>query len=354
MPSERKIMMSTARIVEVSFGTPPLVKMAEFANRFVADPGGDGVAQVIRNSAISTKGMALDVFLEDPRRWPTQRRMERSLTEARRLGKQVVSQALTRVALRPNEIGLWATHSTTTHSAPGLDALALQLGMRENVEILSLGPMGCYAALPALSTCANWVAVHQRPAVLLAVDVFSPHLQPPPYDTEAAVIATLFGDGAAAVVLLPGTPGLPGLDIVDAEQITVPAHADDLQVHVGDLGVRIALRPSMPDIVASAAGAPVSALLARHGLGWTDVTWWAIHPGGRRILDRLQNALGLPEASMAVARGAMRDCGNTAGPAVLGVLERLQAISPLGPGQNGVALAFGPGATVWSLLLRGV
>lgn len=337
----------------LAFRTPPLVKMEEFGNLLAGDAGSDAVAQVVRNSAIVTKGMAVNAFLEDPRRWSAGQRMDRSLTEARRLGRETIVQALGRAGLGPGEIGLLATATTTTHSAPGLDALAVDLGMRPNVQLLSLGPMGCYAALPALSACANWVAVNRRPAVLLAVDLFSPHLQPPPYDKEAAVVLTLFGDGAAAVVLLPGTPDQPGLDIVDVEQLTVPAYADDLQVHVGDLGMRIRLAPTMPDVVAAAVAEPAQALLDRHGIGWDEPVWWAVHPGGRRILDRVAETLGLPESSVAVARGAMRDYGNTAAPAVLGVVERLQRARPLGPGQHGVALAFGPGATIWSLLLRG-
>ena len=346
-------MMSAARIVEVSFQTPPLVDMAEFGGLFAADPGGDAVAQVIANSAIATKGMAVNAFVEDPRSWSTGRRMDRSLVEARALGARTISRALADAGLHAEDVGLLATVTTTTHSAPGLDGLAAEVGMRGSVQIVSLGPMGCYAALPALSTCANWVAVHNRPAVLLAVDLFSPHLQPPPYDKEAAVILTLFGDGAAAVVLVPGEPGLPGADIVDVEQLTIPRYADDLQVHAGDLGMRIRLSPSMPDVVSSAVGEPAKELLARNGISWDEIAWWAVHPGGRRILDRVEEALALPAASMAASRAAMRDWGNTAAPAVLGVLERLTSAAPLEPGRHGVALAFGPGATIWALLLRG-
>ncbi|WP_407560336.1 type III polyketide synthase [Streptomyces sp. 184] len=351
--------MSDARIVAVTFRSPPLVKMEEFANLVAADPGGDTVAQVIRNSAITTKGMAVNALLEDPRRWTTRRRMDRSLAEARRLGRDAVTAALAEAGLRPADVGLFATVTTTTHSAPGLDALAPGLGLRPDVEMLSLGPMGCYAAVPAVSACANWVAVKRRPAVLLAVDLFSPHVQPPPYDMEQAVVLTLFGDGAAAVVLLPGeadvpgVPGVPGVEVVDAEQLTAPAHVDDLQVHMGDSGLRIRLKPSMPDVVASSIAIPARALLARHRVRWADVAWWAVHPGGRRILDRVDEALGLPEQSMAAAREVMREYGNTAAPAVLGVLRRLWAERPLAAGEHGVVLACGPGATVWALLLRG-
>lgn len=350
--------MSEARIVAVTFRSPPLVKMEEFANLVAADPGGDTVAQVIRNSAITTKGMAVNALLEDPRRWTTRRRMDRSLAEARRLGRDTVTAALAEAGLRPEDVGLFATVTTTTHSAPGLDALAPELGLRADVEMLSLGPMGCYAAVPAVSACAHWVAAKRRPAVLLAVDLFSPHVQPPPYDKEQAVVLTLFGDGAGAVVLLPpdepAGPGVgPGVAVVDSEQLTAPAYAEDLQVHMGDSGLHIRLKPSMPDVVASSVAIPARALLARHRVRWADVAWWAVHPGGRRILDRVDEALELPEQSMAAAREVMREYGNTAAPAVLGVLRRLQETQPLARGEHGVVLACGPGATVWALLLRG-
>jgi predicted naringenin-chalcone synthase len=345
--------MPHARITDIAFRTPPLMSTADLAGLVAADTGGDAVARVVDSSAIATKGMAVDPRTEDPRRWSTRQRMDRSLTEATRLGAATVREALDTAGLRPQDIGLLATVTTTTHSAPGLDALAPALGMRENTEILSLGPMGCYAAVPALTTCAHWVAARDRPAVLLAVDLFSPHMQPPPYDKEAAVVLTLFGDGAAAVVLRPDAPGAPGARVVDAEQLTVPAHAEDLQVHLGDLGLRIRLAPTMPDVVASAVGLPAKELLARNGLAWEDVAWWAVHPGGRRILDRVEEAIGLPADSVAVARSVMRDHGNTAAPAVLGVLGRLHSTRPLGPHEYGVVLAFGPGATIWAVLLCG-
>ncbi|WP_433331252.1 type III polyketide synthase [Spirillospora sp. CA-294931] len=345
--------MPTARIADVSFTAPPAVKLDEFTALFATDPGGDEVARVIKSSAIDAKGMAVNPLVEDPRRWSVRERMDRGLRDARALGAEAISLSLGRAGLRPDEVGLLATATTTTHSAPGLDGLLHELGMPRDTESLSLGPMGCYAALPALAACRNWVEVHRRPAVLLCVDLFSPHLQAPPYDKERAIVLTLFGDGAAAVVLRPGEPGLPGLDVVDGAMLTAPEFADDLQVHVGDDGMRIRLAPTMPDVVASAVREPVDALLTRNGLRDEDMTWWALHPGGRRIIDRVEEELGLPEASVEESRAAMREYGNTAAPAVLGVLERLQRTRPLASGEHAMALAFGPGATLWATLLRG-
>ncbi|MFV2173165.1 type III polyketide synthase [Actinomadura sp. LOL_016] len=345
--------MPSARITGIAFTAPPQVKMHEFAEFLAGDRGGDRVAETVRNSAIDAKGMAVNPFADDPRDWTTARRMAVGLAAARALGRDAIAMALDRAGLSPGDVGLLAAASTTTHSAPGLDALVHEAGTRPGTQFQALGPMGCYAALPALSVVRDWVEVHGRPAVLLCVDLFSPHLQPPPYDKEQAVVLTLFGDGACGVVVRPGTDGAPGLDIVDAEMHYVPEFADDLQVHIGDRGVGIRLAPTMPEVTAAAAAEPADRLLARHGLGRSDIGWWALHPGGRRVIDRVSAALDLPGDSVEVSRALMREFGNTAAPAVLGVLERLQASRPLAPGEHGVALAFGPGATVWAVLLRG-
>ncbi|MFD0535971.1 3-oxoacyl-[acyl-carrier-protein] synthase III C-terminal domain-containing protein [Actinomadura luteofluorescens] len=76
-------------------------------------------------------------------------------------------------------------------------------------------------------------------------------------------------------------------------------------------------------------------------------------PGRQRIIDRVSEELDLPEESVAESRAVMREYGNTAAPAVLAVLGRLMDARPLRPGEHGVVMAFGPGATVWSVLLRG-
>ncbi|WP_141584118.1 type III polyketide synthase [Actinomadura sp. WMMA1423] len=345
--------MPPARITDITFASPPQLKLEELASFLRDDPGGAAVAEIVRGSAIETKGMAVNPIDEDPRGWTTARRMERALAEARALGRGAIGRALELAGLRPDEVGLLITTSTTVHSAPGLDALVHETGMRPDTEFLSLGPMGCYAAIPTLAACRNWVEVHGRPAVALCVDLFSPHLQPPPYDKEQAVVLTLFGDGAAAVVMRPGEEGTAGLDVLDSRLVSVPRYAADLQVHVGDRGMRIRLAPTMPDVTASAVAGPVDGLLARNGLAREDVGWWAVHPGGRRILDRVSEELDLPRESVDESRAVMREYGNTAAPAVLAVLGRLQDSRPLGPGEYGVAMAFGPGATVWSVLLRG-
>ncbi|MEW2354016.1 3-oxoacyl-[acyl-carrier-protein] synthase III C-terminal domain-containing protein [Spirillospora sp. NPDC029432] len=332
---------------------PHLVKMRDVADHLADDPAGEDIAHIIGVSAIESKAMAIDPLVEDPRFWGAGERYRRALEAGKEMGARAIREALDEAGVAAGEIGMLATVTTTVHSLPGLDGLAADLGMRPDTERMLLGPMGCYAAAPGLAACRDWVRVHGRPAVLLCVDVFSAHLQPPPYDKEKAVVLTLFGDGAAALVIRPGEEGVPGLDILDSAMITAPEHADKLQVHTGDHGAGVRLAPTMPEVVASAVGRPVEALLGRNGLRHEDVHWWALHPGGRRIIERVAEEARIPEPSVEAAREVMREYGNAVGPAVLMVLERLQGTDPLPPGGYGVVLAFGPGATVWAVLLRG-
>ena len=345
--------MRPARIVSTATAAPELVKMRDVADYLAADPAGGDIAHIIEVSAIESKAMAINPLVEDPRFWGSAERYQRALAAAKEMGEKAIRAALREADVPVEEIGMLATVTTTVHSLPGLDSLASDLGMRENTERHVLGPMGCFATAPGLAACRNWVNVHGRPAVLLCVDVFSAHLQPPPYDKEKAVVLTLFGDGAAALVIRPGEQGVPGLDILDTEMITVPEHDDKLQVHTGDHGAGVRLAPSMPEVVASSVGRPVEALLRRNGLRHEDVRWWALHPGGRRIIERVAEEANIPEFSVDAAREVMREYGNAVGPAVLMVLERLQDADPLPSGEYGVVLAFGPGATVWTVLLRG-
>lgn len=345
--------MATARIISIASNTAPLIEMTDYVGFLGRDPGGENIADIVKRSAIDRKGMAVNPLVEDPRSWPTGRRMERSSVEARQLGAAAITAALNRAAIRAEEVGFLATVTTTAHSMPGLDALAGSLGMAPSTQLASLGPMGCYAALPGLAACSDWVKVHNRPAVLMCVDVFSPHLQPPPYDKEMAVVVALFGDGAAAVVIQPGEPGVSGMDIVDTEMITAPEFARDIHVHLGERGMIVRLTSTVPDAIASLVGKPVDTLLSRNGLRRDNVARWIAHPGGRSIIDRVEQELALPQPCADAARAVMRDHGNTASAGVLTVLEHVTETRPLGPGQHGVALAFGPGATIWSVLLRG-
>ncbi|HEX4017836.1 MAG TPA: 3-oxoacyl-[acyl-carrier-protein] synthase III C-terminal domain-containing protein, partial [Frankiaceae bacterium] len=178
------------------------------------------------------------------------------------------------------------------------------------------------------------------------------HIQPATEDVSQMVAHALFSDAAAAVVLMPsdaaGPKGISGLSFVDMVAVADHSTADHMTWDITDLGFRMGLSPQVPSVLARHVGAVVrDRLLAPHGLTPADVAGWAVHPGGRRILEVVEEQLELPPSAMAPSYAILDANGNCSSGTVLMVLEQL----PPDPGPV-VAMAFGPGLTLYAALLH--
>jgi predicted naringenin-chalcone synthase len=274
--------------------------------------------------------------------------MERYLAEALPLGKEAVCHALADAGVAADQVGLLAVCSCTGYVTPGLDILlARDLGLPADCQRLFVGHMGCYAALPGLAAVSDFVALRGRPAVLLCAELASLHLQPSTVDTGQMVAHALFSDAAAAVVVTSGTGGY---EVREIASLTEPSSADQMTWDVTDLGFRMGLSPRVPDTLAVHVGPFVTGLLARHRLTLAEVDGWAVHPGGPHILDVVQRELALSTAALAPSRGVLASHGNCSSPTVLLILDALRGNG----GRHVVAMAFGPGLTLYAALLRAV
>ena len=318
---------------------------------------------VWRTAGIRTRRGVVDPTAEDVSGWGTGARMQRFLAEALPLGKEAVTAALADADLDPADVGLFAVVSCTGYATPGLDILlARDLGMTDAVQRLHIGHMGCYAALPGLGAVADFSAARGRPAVLLCVELTSLHVQPatdtargaaPTSDDLQQMVAhALFSDAAAAVVVRPDGTDRPGLELVEVVARTDVTTADHMTWDLTDLGFKMGLSPAVPEVLARHARPVVDELLARHGLDVGDVAGWAVHPGGRRIVDVVGEVLGLGQDDLAPSYDVLRDVGNCSSATVLLVLEQLQRRRPLRTGDPVVLMAFGPGLTLYAALLR--
>jgi predicted naringenin-chalcone synthase len=345
-----------AIIAGLGISLPPPVVQDEvwdgfFARRFADDRRGLA-RRIFANSGVRTRQAALNPLIEDVSEWSTERRMRRYQVEAMPLGKEAVGRALTDAGLTADEIGLFAVCSCTGYATPGLDILlARDLGMSPGVRRLFVGHMGCYAALPGLATAADFVVAHGQPALLLCAELTSLHLQPPTtrMDIQQIVSHALFSDAAAAVVLAPGDASL-GYAVTDIAAVTDATTADHMTWDVTDLGFRMGLSPRVPKVLSLHVRALVDDLLGRHGLTIGEVDGWAVHPGGPKILDVVQEQLGLGDAALAPSREVLSAYGNCSSPTVLLVLEELRRRPA--PPQRVVMLAFGPGLTLYGALLE--
>lgn len=313
--------------------------------------------RIFASAGVTRRHGALDPRVEDVSGWSTGERMSRYVTEALPLGHAAVARALASAGLDAADVGLFAVVSCTGYSTPGVDIrLAHDLGMSSDVQRLLIGHMGCYAALPGLGAVHDFVAARGRPAVLLCLEVTSLHVQPATADLGQVVAHALFADAAAAVVVQPGTAplqpersdGRRPLRIRDVVAVTDPSTADHMTWDITDLGFRMGLSPRVPAVLQRHVGGLIrDRLLAPHGLVPDDVAAWAVHPGGRRILEVVAEQLVLPAEAMAPSYDILDRFGNCSSATVLLVLDAL----PDRPGPV-VAMAFGPGLTLYAALLE--
>jgi predicted naringenin-chalcone synthase len=342
----------SARLAGFGMAHPAPVRQQELWDGFFARHYG-GVQRplaqrLFANSGVVTRHAAVNPLVEDASSWSTQARMDRFLGEALPLGKAAVADALAGAGLDPGDVGLFAVCSCTGYATPGLDILlARDLGMAASTQRLAIGHMGCYAALPGLGLAADFVRARQRPAVLLCTELTSLHIQPPTRDAEQIVAHALFSDAAGAAVLRPGGPGYEVLDIAS---VTDVATAEYMTWEVTDLGFRMGLSSRVPDVLDQHVGALVDDLLAGHGLTREAVEGWAVHPGGPRILTVVQQRLGLTDEQLAPSRAVLAEHGNCSSPTVLMILDGVLRADPAP--EHVVALAFGPGLTLYGALLR--
>jgi alkylresorcinol/alkylpyrone synthase len=306
--------------------------------------------RVWRNSGVERRHGVIDPLELDVSGWGTERRMRRFVQEALPLGVRAVNDALRDAAVAPSAVGQLTVVSCTGYATPGLDILiAGELGLDASVQRLHIGHMGCYAAIPGLASVADAAVARGRVSVLLCLELTSLHVQPATRDVQQLVAHALFADAAVASVVVPG-PGQ--FEFVDVVARTDVSQASRMTWDVTDLGFRMGLSPRVPAVLASHVGGVVDELLGRHHLQVADVGAWAVHPGGPRILEVVQERVGLDEDAVRESRAVLRDNGNCSSATVMLILERIARERPPAPGRPVVAMAFGPGLTLYAALLR--
>ncbi|WP_229067804.1 type III polyketide synthase [Actinoplanes sp. DH11] len=312
--------------------------------------------RIFANAGVRTRQAVVSPLIEDVSGWSTERRMRRYQMEAMPLGKAAVGRALDDAGLAADELGLFAVCSCTGYATPGLDILlARDMGMSPSVQRLFVGHMGCYAALPGLGAVSDYVTARGRPALLLCAELTSLHLQPAGSRTDIQQIVShaLFSDAAAACVITPGPSRSTtrGYAVSEVAAVTDTTTADHMTWEVTDEGFRMGLSPQVPSVLSAHVRPLVDDVLGRSGLTVADIDGWAIHPGGPKILDVVQEKLELGDEAMAASRGVLSAHGNCSSPTVLLVLDALRRRE--NPPRRIVMLAFGPGLTLYVTLLDG-
>ncbi len=272
---------------------------------------------------------------------------------AEELGGKAVLTALDRAGLGVDEVDTFYFTTVTGIATPSIDArLMNRLSLPSRVKRVPIFGLGCLAGAAGIARAADYLLGHpSEVAVLLSVELCSLTLQRDDLSVENLIGSGLFGDGAAAAVLVGEQRPSQGPKVVDSRSSFYPDTERVMGWDVSERGFKIVLSAEVPEMVRRYLRRDVDAFLSEHGLVRDDIAAWISHPGGPRVLEAMQDALELPEDALEGAWRTLREVGNLSSTSVLLVLEGALG-SPPPPGSWGLMSAMGPGFCSELVLLK--
>ena len=281
------------------------------------------------------------------------------------LGGRAVGEALVTAGLRGGDVDVILSTSVTGIAAPSIDARLMPvLGLREDVKRIPVFGLGCVAGAAGVARLHDYLHGHpDEVGVLLSVEMCSLTVQRDDASMPNLVSCGLFGDGAAAVVLvgerraeamgIDGLGALPGAPQVLASRSRFyPDTERVMGWDIGGSGFRIVLAASVADVVEAHLADDVRGFLEGFELKIADIGRWIAHPGGPKVLEAMQRSLDLPEGALDVTWRSLSEVGNLSSSSVLHVLAETMRGPRPEPGTTGILMALGPGFCAELVLLR--
>jgi predicted naringenin-chalcone synthase len=266
---------------------------------------------------------------------PTSARMRVYAEEAPKLALGAIAKLREQVAL--DGITHLVVASCTGFVAPGIDQIVARALGLENVERTLVGFMGCYAAVAALRTAYHIVRSEPEARVLVVtVELCSLHLQET-QQLEPLLAMLQFSDGAAAALV---TAEPTGLEMSHLFSMQLEDSSELIQWKIGDTGFEMTLSGEVPGRIQQALADEGVRRILYNGWGPEQISSWAVHAGGRSILDAAEKGLELPQGSLWASRDVLARYGNMSSSTLMFVLSELIGRPDTG---KGVAIAFGPG-----------
>jgi predicted naringenin-chalcone synthase len=236
--------------------------------------------------------------------------------------------------------------SCTGLYAPGLDfEIVNYLGLNPSVERTMIGFMGCYAAINALKSAHHIVrSVPDAAVLVLNLELCSLHFQET-HELEQVLSFLVFADGGSTSLV---TAQKTGLAIDSFLVLNIPQTSSLITWRVGDLGFDMHLSGDVPGEIGRALKESGNEIT--RGQSISAIDWWAVHPGGRSVLDSVEKGLSLSTNALASSRDILARYGNMSSATVMFVLHRIMEQAQAG--QQGCAMSFGPGLTAETMLFH--
>jgi alkylresorcinol/alkylpyrone synthase len=276
------------------------------------------------------------------------------IEHALELGEKALCKALHGAGLKPKDLSAIYVTSVTGIAAPSIDArLVNRIGLSTNIKRVPIFGLGCVAGAAGIARAADYVHGYpDQAAALLSIELCSLTLQRDDLSMAHLISALLFGDGAAATIVVGSKRKSDGPEILATKSIFYPHTERVMGWDISEKGFRIVLSPEVPDTVTKHLGKDVDAFLAEHGHKRSDIKTWVMHTGGPKVLEATATALGLTEKDLAASWECLRKVGNISSTSVLLVLEDVYMNRRPEPGSLSILAAMGPGFCSELVLLR--
>jgi 3,5-dihydroxyphenylacetyl-CoA synthase len=279
---------------------------------------------------------------------------QRYLSGAMKTGCRAIVNCLEAARQTVQDVDFLVVCTCTGYVCPDLGShLIAHMGFSNSVQRASMLGLGCAGALPTLQRAYDFVRANPgRMALMLAVEICSACYYRD-NTLETVVGNAICADGAAAFLLTADQPGaLRYPEIVDFETFLDVEQIEEVGLRHKDGKLRIVLGASIHKLAGPMIEKALQRLLPRHGLSRSAIRYWVMHPGGRKVIDGVQEYLETTDAQMQFSRTVLRHYGNMSSPTVMFVLDEVVRNGNPNPGDWGVMIALGPGMAAEVALLR--
>jgi alkylresorcinol/alkylpyrone synthase/polyketide synthase Type III len=271
------------------------------------------------------------------------------------IGSRAIHHALQAASLTPADVDYLLCVTSTGFLVPGLSSLfSRELGFRPGLVRADVVGMGCNAGLNGLNPLVQWVANHPGKVALLVCCEINSAMYVLDDTPGTGIVNSLFGDGAAAAVLTGRSGNDMAPCVLDFESFCIPEQWAAMRFDWNDEAGKWSFRldREIPYVIGTHVPRPLTRLLERNGLAFSDVDHWVIHTGGGAVIDSVKLSLGLDEHDVRHTRSVLRDYGNISSGSFLVSLERLLAEGSASAGERGVMVTMGPGAQIEAALFQ--
>jgi len=274
------------------------------------------------------------------------------IREGIKLGTKCLGDAIEKAGWKNQDIDYIITVSCTGIMIPSLDAYLINaLKLRQDIVRLPVTEMGCAAGVSGIIYAKNFLKANPgKRAAVVAVESPTATFQLADFSMANIVSAAIFGDGAACV-LLSSHPDDQGPEIIDEQMYHFYEAEDMMGFKLTNTGLQMVLDVTVPETIAANFPDIIHPFLAKNGLGIQAVEHLIFHPGGKKIIDLVEELFGSMGKNIDDTKEVLRCYGNMSSVTVLYVLERIMDQQPK-KGETGLMLSFGPGFSAQRVLLR--